>query len=53
MAQNPLSEVKQHYGRLRNYVGGQWVEATGGSHLPVENPATTKVIAEVPLSDPR
>jgi malonate-semialdehyde dehydrogenase (acetylating)/methylmalonate-semialdehyde dehydrogenase len=45
-----LSEVKTSYGRLRNYIGGEWVEADTTEWLDVENPATTEVIAHVPLS---
>ena len=52
MAQSILLEVKEHYGRLGNYIGGEWLEPETGAYLPVENPATTQVIAEVPLSGP-
>jgi 1-pyrroline dehydrogenase len=38
--------VKQH----RMFVGGEWVEGTGGDTLPVTNPATGVVIAEVPAA---
>jgi malonate-semialdehyde dehydrogenase (acetylating)/methylmalonate-semialdehyde dehydrogenase len=37
-------------GRLFNFVGGQWVVSTGRDVLPVPNPATEEVLAEVPLS---
>jgi aldehyde dehydrogenase (NAD+) len=30
------------------YVGGEWIESTGDRWIPVENPATEEVIAEVP-----
>src|SRR5690606_41603067 len=36
--------------RLRNFIGGQWVEAETRDADPVYNPATGEVIAEVPLS---
>lgn len=35
---------------LKNYVGGRWVEAEGAGFLPVENPSTGAIIAQVPLS---
>jgi len=47
-----LPEVKQHYGRLKNLIGGQWVEPETGNYLLVDNPATAQPIAEVPLSGP-
>jgi malonate-semialdehyde dehydrogenase (acetylating)/methylmalonate-semialdehyde dehydrogenase len=34
----------------QNFVGGEWVDATGGETMEVLNPATGKTIAEVPLS---
>ncbi len=36
--------------RLRNYRGGEWVESSAREFLPVVDPATQKVLAEVPLS---
>lgn len=38
--------------RLRNYIGGKWVEPKTDRFLPDENPGTGEVIAEVPLSTP-
>ena len=35
---------------IRNYVGGEWVEAASSERLDVTNPATGETIAEVPLS---
>ena len=35
---------------LSNFVGGQWVAASGTRTLPVENPATGEILAHVPLS---
>jgi len=35
--------------RLRNFVGGEWVEAEAASTREVRNPATGQVIAEVPM----
>ena len=47
-----LSEVKANYGRLRNLINGEWVEADTREWLDVENPATTEIIAQVPISSP-
>jgi malonate-semialdehyde dehydrogenase (acetylating) / methylmalonate-semialdehyde dehydrogenase len=35
---------------LKNYIGGQWVEATSGKTEVVPNPATGEVLAYVPIS---
>jgi len=45
-----LPEPQQHYGKLENYVGGQWVESTSADVRDVVNPATGEVIAHVPYS---
>jgi malonate-semialdehyde dehydrogenase (acetylating)/methylmalonate-semialdehyde dehydrogenase len=37
--------------RLRNYVGGAWVEPTATETLATRSPASGAVLAEVPLSD--
>ena len=34
------------------FVGGEWIEATGGRTLPVEDPATAEVLAEVADATP-
>src|ERR1700752_1018508 len=34
----------------RIYVDGEWVAASGGEAIPVVNPATEEVVAEVPRS---
>ena len=36
--------------RLRNYIGGEWVEAGGRDWSPVHNPATCELLAECPES---
>lgn len=36
--------------QLKNYIGGQWVESTATEYLPVTNPATCELLAEVPDS---
>jgi len=35
---------------LKNYMGGKWIEPENKGYLDVENPATRKIIAKVPLS---
>jgi malonate-semialdehyde dehydrogenase (acetylating)/methylmalonate-semialdehyde dehydrogenase len=45
-----LEEVAAHYGTVRNYVGGEWVESSSGELVEVMNPATDEPIAQVPMS---
>ncbi len=45
-----LSEVSKDYGKVRNFVNGEWVESATKNWLDVKNPATTDTIAKVPLS---
>ena len=35
---------------LKNYVNGEWVESKSTQTLDVVNPATTEVLARVPMS---
>jgi len=35
---------------LKNYVGGEWIEAKSNQTEPVYNPATGEIIAYVPIS---
>ncbi|MGB3903611.1 MAG: CoA-acylating methylmalonate-semialdehyde dehydrogenase [Anaerolineae bacterium] len=37
---------------IKNYINGQWVESKSAETLDVVNPATTEVLARVPLSTP-
>ena len=37
--------------RLKNFIGGTWVDSTASEHLPVMNPSIGQPIAEVPLSN--
>ena len=37
---------------LNNYFGGQWVASATSETLPVHNPATNEIIAQVPISSP-
>ena len=36
--------------KLKNYVGGDWVESSASVYTPVVNPATCETIGEVPES---
>ncbi|MBI5666877.1 MAG: CoA-acylating methylmalonate-semialdehyde dehydrogenase [Chloroflexi bacterium] len=36
--------------RLKNFIGGQWVESSAASTIPVHNPATCELLAECPDS---
>jgi malonate-semialdehyde dehydrogenase (acetylating) / methylmalonate-semialdehyde dehydrogenase len=36
--------------KLKNYIGGQWVESSATTYTPVVNPATCEVIGECPDS---
>ncbi len=35
---------------IPNFIAGKWVDASGADTLPVDNPATSETIAQVPLS---
>jgi len=37
---------------LNNYINGEWIASPAKEHLDVENPATSDVLARVPLSSP-
>ncbi len=41
-----VPEVAKHYGRLKNYINGEWVDAGTGEYFETTNPATDEVIAE-------
>lgn len=43
-----MSTILRH--RLSNYVGGEWIPSKAREALPVPNPATEEILAEVPLS---
>jgi len=45
-----LSEVQKDYGKLKNYVNGEWVDSQTDKFLDVENPSTGEIIAKMPLS---
>ncbi len=44
MAVAPTQDVKAY----KNYIGGEWVDATSGETFDVENPSTGEVFATVP-----
>ena len=48
--QTLLSPVKEYYGRVKNFVNGEWVDSTSTDVLDVTDPASGTVIAECPLS---
>lgn len=39
--------------KLKNYIGGAWVESSATETVPVHNPATCEVLAECPESTPQ
>ncbi len=45
-----LPEVKKHYGDLKNFIAGKWVDSTATEWIEDTNPATGQTIARVPLS---
>ena len=45
-----LPEVKKHYGTLKFFIGGKWVEPSDSSTQPVTNPATGEEIAQLPTA---
>lgn len=45
-----VPEAAGHFGRLKNYINGQWVEAGKKEYFETTNPATGEVIAEAPIA---
>ena len=43
-----LEEVKKHYGRLKLFIGNEWVESESSDYREVLNPFNEEVIAEYP-----
>src|SRR3954463_6996773 len=39
-----MVEMKKHW---QNYIDGQWCDAAGGDWIPIEDPATGKVVSSV------
>ena len=48
-----LPEVRSHYGKLKFFINGEWVEAASPETQQVTNPATGDVIAELPTANAR
>ena len=38
------------FGKLKNFVNGQWIDPDNSGYIDVENPSTGEIIAQVPLS---
>ncbi len=47
-----LPEVDKHYGKLKLFIDGKWVEPSSGAYFETTNPATGEVIAEAPVASP-
>jgi len=45
-----LEEPEKYYGKLKNYLNGEWVDSKSIKTRDIVNPATNEVIARVPLS---
>lgn len=45
-----LPEVSKHYGKLKLYLNGQWVEPKINRYFETTNPALDEVIAEAPVA---
>ncbi len=46
----PEASAATRHPDVRNYIGGEFVDAPGRTHVDVTNPATGEVISRVPLS---
>ncbi len=45
-----LEEVSKHYGKLKLYINGQWVDTKSNRYFETTNPASAQVIAEAPVA---
>ena len=45
-----LPEVAKHYGKLKNYINGEWVEPGTGQYFETTNPATDEVFCEAAIA---
>jgi len=45
-----LPEVKKHYGKLKLYINGQWMETASNKYFETTNPANDEPIAEAPVA---
>src|SRR5271168_3536080 len=41
--------MKFDFGKVKNYVGGEWVESSGRESFDVTNPATLEKLGSVPV----
>ena len=48
-----LPEVKRYYGRVKNYIDGEWVDSLSTDVLDVTNPATNGRYSGGPAIHPR
>lgn len=37
----------------KHFIGGKWVDGSSGKRIPIENPATTEILAHVPAGNAR
>lgn len=45
-----LAEVQKDYGRLKNFVNGEWVESASSKDIDIENPSTGEIIGKCPAT---
>ncbi|HOV90031.1 MAG TPA: aldehyde dehydrogenase family protein [Syntrophorhabdaceae bacterium] len=45
-----LPEVNKHYGRLKFFINGEWIESKSEKFFEDTNPATGEIIAQVPIA---
>jgi malonate-semialdehyde dehydrogenase (acetylating)/methylmalonate-semialdehyde dehydrogenase len=45
-----LPEISRHYGKLKLYINGKWIEGASNRFFETTNPATDEVIAEAPVA---
>jgi len=45
-----IPEVKKHYGKLKQFINGEWVKPESGKYFETTNPATGEVIADAPVA---
>lgn len=41
---------KKEFIRIKNFIGGEWIEETDAEYVPLYNPSTGEAIGEIPLS---
>jgi aldehyde dehydrogenase (NAD+) len=47
-----MEGLRERLGPGKLYIGGEWLDATGGRTIPVINPATGETLTTVPDGDP-